>query len=1597
MTRLDVLAASEAITAGYNRYLASTFAPREPWLEQAFQRALAVTPLRKGPFLQASLPFEDGTTIEALVAEKTLSSQFRRLDRKLLERPLRLHQERAIRKAVAGGRNLVIATGTGSGKTECFLLPILNDLLREVERGTIERPGVRALLLYPMNALANDQVKRLRSLLTAYPEVTFGRYTGDTEEKKRAAEERFRSTFPGEPRIRNELISREEMKVHPPHILLTNYAMLEYLLLRPDDTALFDGPTGEHWRHIVLDEAHVYGGAKGIEIAMLLRRLRDRVAGSQRGRLQCYATSATLGDGEASYPEMLRFANEIFDETFEFLDREEARQDIVTARHAVREVMPAAVPLDPGVLMALSEGLRRGTPDALTEVATVLRDCGIRTAPDSEAIADALYTLLRNEPRVLALESCLRQGVAEASVIARDLFPGDTKAEPALMALVDLCVKAKTDEANAPLIPARYHLFLRALEGAFVCLHERHPETAPRLLLSRHRDCPACLDQRDAPSPMFELGSCIRCRSEYLLGEVQQEQGRELVRVSGRTASRPIYLLLGDALSDAAADADEDADEAQANTGGPRGAPEERWLCPGCAVLKTSETGTCMCAEPPTSIHVVIATPDPESRLLTRCIACSARKAEGIVSRLEGGSDAPVAVIATHLYQALPPSGERDARDRIGNGRKLLGFADSRQDAAFSAPYLERTYERMVQRRIIFDELSATPGTARRFDDSLIDPVMRRAVEATVFDAEEGEQLRLNRAAKWLLQEALSFDRRNNLEGAGLAKVSVSPSNTYSSPTYLKDLGLSDEEVASLIQMLLATLRDGGVLTVPMGVRISDEVFSPRNRERYVRGFGSEVGISAWIPAAGRQNKRLAILERLLLVRGINADARSLLQAIWEDLTAEHSPLTRLLVPSHVPRFGAAWRLDHTRLTFQAASDALQPMRCSRCRHLWWHHVSGVCQTYGCEGRVTEPVQASQLAESHYAWSYRKLLPLGMSVSEHTAQFVTEKAASVQDRFTRGHINVLSCSTTFEMGVDVGDVQAVLLRNVPPSPSNYVQRAGRAGRRSDSAAFVVTFAQRRSHDLTYFERPESMIAGKVNPPRVVLENAPIVRRHAHSVALAAYFRTRASGGGVLSTVSDFFLSDGAGKTEYDRFREWLVTRPVELGEALHRVIPAALQESLGIGDWSWALALFDKEPAEKSHGWLYRACVEVTDQLTRLDELAEEEWRAKRAGHAKRLHEVRRSLASRRLIEFLASRNVLPKYGFPVDVAEMDVSRSDATGKEVSLSRDLALAILDYAPGSMVVANKQVWKGVGVAVRGSLKLPKFQWKVCKDCQHFRYELESCQETCPVCFSAETSDQSGYFLKPIFGFIGEHDKEAGDVRPPRSGSVETFFGAYRGGDPEWTDLLIPNGRRIRHRTSRQGLITVINRGPGARGYRICEACGYGTPAPPAGKRPMKGTEHPIPGVPSRKCKGVLSHRQLGHDFLTDTVELDLGNPHLRRDVPAARSVLTALLNSTRVLDIESEDVWGTLRFGGADAPVTLVLYDSVPGGAGYAHRIAEQLPLLLAEALDRVGSCSCGVETSCYGCLRTFRNQMWHEELRRDSAIRVLASLYEVVS
>ena len=798
---LDPLATSDAIVATYRRYLRTLVEPKDPRLATALDAAINEAirqEITKGPLLEATPPYLTSSTPRQLIDAGVLHPGIAGLRAGLaLDRPLYQHQEQAIRKATAG-RNIVVATGTGSGKTESFLIPILNRLMAERAAGTLG-PGVRALLLYPMNALANDQMKRLRNLLAEVPDITFGRYTGETRRSRREAADIFEQQNPGQRSLPNELLSREEMQQQPPHLLLTNYAMLEYLLLRPLDMDLFEGEHAGHWQFIVVDEAHVYDGARGAELAMLLRRLADRV---NAGRpVQCIATSATVG---ADRKAVVDFATSLFPVSFEYDPSDETKQDVVTAERADLPPGPEWGPLPASAYAELLN-----TPDPAGAILARARQYG--------HVGDDAAHALAYEQRVRRLKALLAHGPVPLRQAAQTLFTsGDEPASAAMVALAN----SIHDHTGTPVLSARYHLFARATEGAFACLGTNGPHVS----LTRHERCDLCGDAA------FEFGTCRRCGTVYLAGTLERVGTATMFRSRRSRDEQQVWMALVD---EVATDEDEESFNATSSPAGERGA-----MCTRCGGFQTGPATNCPRCVDGTMRAVRFLR--QRSDELTGCLACGGR-GDGLIRLFASGNEASASVLTTALYQKLPVASDPVQQGLRGGGRKLLLFSDSRQSAAYFAPYLEDSYQRMQRRRLLHEGAvaAAAAGDEVRLED-VVYHTSRAADRYGIFERRQSRQTRERQVALWAQAEVVGVDERNSLEGRGLLSWDMSRDSNWQPPKPLIDLGLTKDETWALIAELVRSIRLQGAVAALDGVDPRDEAFLPRLGPIYVRGTGAD-------------------------------------------------------------------------------------------------------------------------------------------------------------------------------------------------------------------------------------------------------------------------------------------------------------------------------------------------------------------------------------------------------------------------------------------------------------------------------------------------------------------------------------------------------------------------------------------------------------------------------------------------------------------------------------------------------------------------------------------------------------------------------------
>ncbi|MDA8217191.1 MAG: DEAD/DEAH box helicase [Dehalococcoidales bacterium] len=1550
---MDPIELAALVEERYRRYLETTFFFRDPDLRRSFTEALKSGRLSKGPYLEATSVFKPGLT------PRTLFTQLlgREPDEGFLaavngERLLYQHQEQAIRK-VDQGRNVVVATGTGSGKTEAFLYPILLHLYRESLTTRLE-PGVRALVLYPMNALANDQRDRLGEVCArldrsrSHFRLTFGQYIGDTPEDetdaRRQAQRQVSEALPGESTL------RAQMREAPPHILLTNYSMLEYLLLRPDDSPLFDNGRARWWTYLVLDEAHQYRGSRGTEMAMLLRRLKRRLReGGFAGRFRCIATSATLVGGKEDRAAVARFATDLFGE--EFLD-----EDIVLG-DAEPVPEPQGARLPPADYRTLALAISDGevvSEGCVADMAERL-DCAVDRGNDPARVAGGL---LQSDRRVQLLRRLITGNPVEADKVANAVFEDIPEGErlTALARLVDLLQKAKAPGSEAPILSARYHFFLRSLEGAFVSYW---PEK--KVFLDRQHGT--------GHGQSFEVALCRQCGQHYFVAGRGLRDGRleEAVRDPaaldfGATFYRPLGGL----------EADGDEDE------GEEGPPVQTVLnlCMRCGQVAPGQP-PCGHAE---TIRVVREDPtrdEDRADQIVRCGACGYRSAGDPVREVVHGTDGPHAVIATTIHQHLPPG-----------RKKLLAFADGRQEAAFFAWYLEESYRSILHRNILLsvtrslDQYTASGLSLRELTNDMQSVLRKRGVVPPTFG-----DLDVRREA-WLAvyREFLTPEPRISLEGVGLIRWALKWPDWLPMPGILGEppWSLSEAEARAVLQVLMDSLRleravelrtdaainlaweDLALQLSPLRVRVGE----PRG-QRDVRSWD------------GRRGRRARWLQKILThgagLSEVAAEAQAVdtLRTIWEEIKCgdDNAPRAQdrlLLQVEDAKRANPDW------WRLYPIAETGQIFRCETCGQTAAVSVLGICPRPGCPGTLV-PTPASALVANHYRLLYQADLPDALRVEEHTAQLDREKAREYQREFKAGKIHVLSCSTTFELGVDLGDLDTVFLRNVPPEPFNYAQRVGRAGRRRGHPGFALTYCRRAPHDLYHFAEPERMVRGKVRPPVISLRNEKIITRHLTAVALSAYFRAHPDR---FKTVEKL-LEDMGSPSGLADLRAFLARERASMEPSLRAIVPPESHLRLGLDDEGWIAKVAGEDGrfanAEREVASDYQSVRDLERDASERGRHNTAQWAADRA----------RTIAREDVLSFLSRKAVIPKYGFPVDVVELDMQPVRGMSQEtteVLLQRDLRMAIAEFAPTNRLIANKHEWTSYGLKKVAAKEWERRLYKRCSKHNVFVQWREGEPEPPMPCGDAVPTFE---YVWPQFGFVSGRGKPSNPRgRPLKMFTTRPYFAGSLEADPG--TLTLPAGSpMIEIKRASPGLMVVLCEGKQGRGFYICGNCGAGFGER---KRPPHKT------YLGRECRGTLKRVSLGHEFVTDVLQVQFltAEPMGMEPLWFAYSLACALVEgAAQALEVPSTDLSAVVASGDAYAIPPIVLYDDVPGGAGLVAQLenGEVFKRCLKAALERVaGGCGCGEDASCYGCLRNYGNQFAHQQLKRGPVAHYLTKI-----
>ena len=1699
--QLDGYAALERVRSELASFLRSTFRLASPQLDQGVHRLIEDEGLLAPRVVEPTFPYEEPSEAPRTLAELVDAGLVHRDLPGLLEnaegearwpakRPLYTHQIEAI-KRYREGKSIVVASGTGSGKTECFLLPTIDNVLRDPD---LAKPGVRVLLVYPLNALVNNQMDRLRAILGHHPTIRFALYTRRLAETEKIAQRKLRNS--GRKHYPAEVISREVLRANPPHIVVTNFSMLEYALVRPADASLF-GAHVEKPRLCVLDEAHVYAGSLAAELTLLLRRawLRWGLSESPQG----IVTSATMHQGVDDGPEkLLAFATKLL-----------SKKSGEVVSIAGRRVLPADVgrPLDlpPPSAGALSridldfptlrdfrddEG-KRGVQFETNEKARAGVDAALaalaRTEVRGGAPALDLWKALEPLTWVRKLRQDLHHARAERlDQLALPLFPDDAPEvrERAVLNVLALLSVARSSPEGLPLLPVRIHGVVRGPHGVYACIEpscsERNGEGRVGALY------PDQVGQCSCGGLTLELRVCEGCGQSFLgAAEGEDDEGLPALLPTGKDIA---LFVPGTTWDD----------------GTPIDSPQTVHVFPNGRLAADGDGATW------TRFDGARPRGATQQLVDVACPKCQSRIPHGsVLRRIEAGTDAALQVVVDGLYPSLPKHPDAEKEWLPGEGRRALLFADNRQVAAAMAAKIEESHDVLLARVLLVRALEEASKSATSLEGARIQAQIYEALQAGRTDdaqrlmselAREAksapatsvgyERLRSELASPGRLRELSTFRpgdeddyaqmvitrelgrrpaRRGNLEAAGVVSV-VYPFSVPAPQHPDLSASFSAEEWTSLVQVVLDVMRTSGFVSPPvlswkarqqLQLKLLGKTLhrSPATNQRTEaeQDDDDERGrhIALLRANATRPSRVEEYVSKVLARRQVPPTVRPLLvlEQVWNALLAAARASNGALVLD-----GDGLRMPIQGLRFQLGSKAAH-WSCRTCKTVWARQVSTTCPTAGCTGELQlMDAGALDARDRLVTLSRSDMTILGLKTEEHTAQIGVERLEEREQDFKAGKVNVLTSSTTMELGIDIGGLSATVLTNVPPGASNYLQRAGRAGRRAEGSSLVLTYARPRPFDQAAFIDPLRPFRDRIVPPVVRLDTDRIVRRHVNAFLLAYFFRAYEAQGDVavdpmssLRIISDFFfrpirdvlvgnanaeglieLAGGSGATLSDAFGVWLTSEAAELGT---RAAIAALVRGTSLETHE------HRSLCEVSAVELERISQNAREQWAFLsDRIAEENARPEATrdrGAITALELQKGDLEKAKLLGYLAEEQYLPRYGFPVQVVSLDHRFDQAADdkrpveeddSELRLSRDISLAISEYAPGADVVAAKEVHRSRGVLRHWTGKdapgvLANRYVAVCQACGQLQYARTEgeIRRPCPTCREGEP--RSIRVLEPRQGFAvqwGTRPKRwiSGSKQPlrpvtevayaARDGQhlAEVSSGLGLGYDPEGQILVRAEGQL--DPTELPGAGAPQAGVPRAGyGYAVCYLCGRAEPEVHAEGRNVRLP----PGLRghqrlrgSGKCESTTQYWRntiLAGAVRTETLCFQLRGPlQFPSDIQGRRWATTWMvalqLSAGEVLGIDSRSFGSLLVPRSTPSGVVhdALLYDQIAGGAGLCRALRERWRDLLEAVRKRLHCTNPRCSNACHQCLIAFETQRYEELLRRSELAEFLDAHWE---
>ncbi|CAV18548.1 DEAD/DEAH box helicase [Vibrio atlanticus] len=1567
-------------------------------------------------------------------------------------------------------KSVVVTSGTGSGKTECFMVPVLEDLYREYQQKQSPLVGVRALFLYPLNALINSQQERLDAWTQHFGDgIRYCLYNGNTEN----SENKVRKL---QQEHRNEVHSRELMRKEPAPILVTNGTMLEYMLVRQIDAPIIECSREEKsLRWIVLDEVHTYVGSQAAELSLQLRRVLHAF-GVEAKNVRFVATSATIADANAT-EQLTEYLSKLADVPKDQIKvigggRVIPELDFV---ESVELTLDNLEGIEPG-----GEPSKKPNPEISKERFTSLE-------------ASSFAHILRK----VIVESDVPLTLSEINEKSSVLSNQSQLSQQDLLRWLDLLTGTKRDKHSEAFLKLRAHFFQRMTSGLWACIDRNCSCKQGTKLEQEWPFGNVYAVQRqtcDCGAPVLELSFCLDCNEPHLMG---LDKKGKLLQWNGGAGDE--FSLQQERLDDDDQDVQQLDDTARyPEMFGAKQDDHEHY-----AAINIGKDGIIGSVKP--GYELMMDTAKKQT-----CCSCNF---EGYnhgspFRRAMLGAPFYIANVVPTLLEFCPDivaDGPEGPQSLPARGRRLITFTDSRQGTARLSVRMQQEAERSKLRGAVVEVLRDKQLSQPQNDDKPSEGVSAQDLLAK---AKELRAMGMNGPAEMLEAQASAIEsggaeltlaklswndmvtelakksdlngamlqynqylspeifkqfdgsakladmllfrefarrpkRQNSSETQGMVKVSYAGLDKIKScPDRWEEYGYKLDDWLDFIKVSLdfyirennfLRLEDAGWLKWVGSRFASKSLRNPDSEE------ANEGRVKKWPQIRSGNHNRLVKL--LAATSSIDADStvgndiiNGWLASAWHELTVN----TRILSPDN-NRFA----LDRNKITFSFVDkvhickvtnklidttfrgispylprkvEDISQYKCvevdfpciwqvEATQHDYQKGLKHIREIVGKDSKV-------EYLREHNLWTdiNDRAVEGGLyyRTAEHSAQQSSDRLNEYEDLFKKGKINVLNCSTTMEMGVDIGGISAVVMNNVPPHPANYLQRAGRAGRSKESRAISYTLCKGNPHDQQVFQQPKWPFVTKIPAPYIAFNSQRLIQRHVNSLLLSIFLKTQIGSTNKEKTSLNlewFYLPEG--NAVCDSFLNWLESDARDWDSDV-----TALVRGTGLaGSQPSALRASASKVIQQLKNKWFNEFNYLEQELLGAD--AE-------SPYAYRLGLEKSRLGQEYLLRELASKAFLPGYGFPTDVVNFDNNNiedfiREKQGKEKKSnerednvsrfrglpSRNLAIAIREYSPGSEVVLDGRVFRSGGVTLHwhnvsdsGVNEAQKFDlaWR-CDSCGQTGYEesvsASSLNMNCTnsACGAPIKGQHIRQVLQPT-GFATDfYHAPSNDISTQKFIPVEDAWVST--GKAPYIDL--PNRAMGFMISTSEGTVFNHSSGEYGKGYALCMSCGRAEsldrngdyPAglnPSAPHKPLKAVKKDKSGEGNVTCDGSATPMKgvhLGCHSKTDVFELVLRHPVKHEYISCdndGRTVAMTLAVSLRSalakqLGISTSEMGYAIRpaiIEGTTSAMVIQLYDVISGGAGFASSASQYIQTILADMISGLTCPNC--VSGCSDCL-----------------------------